>query len=305
MIFRKLNGNAQTLINLRKYNLPSYVFYAAEEYQDYDDPENANGSEEWSQLDAWQSQIETDFDYIYDTLQNVANSKRSMPKTSTPYPQARPPSFGLTSEMTERRLQMTTTPLKAKVKKSVAFDDNEEVQLIEKIEMADNAALGIANGAISNEDAFEEEIEEEEEYSYGGLLRPGSHKPSGYAKSFDHYLNTQDLDKNVQRLKSPSGDDRIRVKKFPKRRSRSPGESKSPSRPTKLKNFEDGDSDYAHAQLPPSYSVPESGNKFGSSSDTGNARRAKCRQLANWGTVKRNKIKLKLKLLMRISATLN
>lgn len=281
------------MIHLRKYNLLSYILYAAEDYQDYDDRKNANGSEEWSQLDAWQSQIETDFDYIYDTLQNVSNSKRSMPKTSTPYPQARPSSFGLTSEMTERRLQMTTTPLKAKVKKSVAFDDNEEVQLIEKIEVAHNAALGIANGAISNEDAFEEEIEEEE-YSYGGLLRPGAHKQSGYAKSFDHYLNTQDLDKNVQRLKSPSGDDRIRVKKYLRRRSRSPGESKSPSRPTRLKNSEDGDSDYAYAQLPPSYCVPESGNKFGSSSDTGNARRAKCSLLANWGTVQRNKTKIKI-----------
>ena len=64
-----------------------------------------------------------------------------------------------------------------------------------------------------------DEIIEEEEYSYAGLLRPGAHKPPGSAKSFDHYLNTQDLASSVKKLRTPSGaNDRIRVRRHRRRR---------------------------------------------------------------------------------------
>lgn len=105
-----------------------------------------------------------------------------------------------------------STPFPRRSKKSVAFDDEDEVQVIE-VDEVDEPTL--TNGDLDDE--VEEELEEEE-YSYAGLLRPGSHKPTGTARSFEHYLNTQDLNKSVQRLKSP--EDKLRVRRH-RRRSRS------------------------------------------------------------------------------------
>ena len=118
-----------------------------------------------------------------------------------------------------------------RVKKSVAFDDRDVIQLIDDDE---------------DEDEYVDELigdEVEEEYSYGGLLRPVSHKAVGTAKSFEHYLNTQDLTKNVQRLKSPSGDDRVRVRRHRKQRSRSPIEHIVPA---VFIDSDERDSDYAN-----------------------------------------------------------
>lgn len=238
------------------------------ELEDYDALEAGesfiSGADEWNQLDEWQSQIETDFDYIYDTLQNV---KVPGPSASTPYPlpMQRSSSLNVASTVSGNILPKTSIPLKSKTKKSVAFDDTDEVQLIEEFEDDNDNSFKTFNG--TNKGTFEEEEIEEEEYSYGGLLRPGSHKPAGYAKSFEHYLNTQDLDKNVQRLKTLSGDDRVRVRKHRKRRSRSPGGSKSPLRNTPLPDPLDSDYD----RLPPSYFAAQSiSNKSGSGSEPGN-----------------------------------
>lgn len=218
-----------------------------------------NGADEWNQLDEWQSQIETDFDYIYSTLQSA---KQPGPSASTPYPMPaqRSSSLNVSSSILGNGFSKANTSLKSKAKKSVAFDNSNEVQLIEEIEVEDEIdnSLSTSNG---NKAVFEDE-EVEDEYSYGGLLRPGSHRPAGYAKSFEHYLNTQDLDKNAQSLKSFSGNDRVRIRKHRKRRSRSPGGSKSPQYSI------DRDSDYD--QLPPFYYSAQSiGNKTGSSSDSG------------------------------------
>ncbi len=234
-----------------------------EDYGDLETGENyVNGADEWNQLDEWQSQIETDFDYIYSTLQNV---KAPGPSASTPYPlpTQRSSCLNVFSSVSRNVSPRTSTQLKSKTKKTVAFDDADEVQVIEEIEEVDDDI----DNSFSISNATNKGIFEEAEYSYGGLLRPGSHKPEGYAKSFEHYLNTQDLDKNVQRLKSLSGDDRVRVRKHRKRRSRSPGGSKSPLRNTPLPNSVDSDYD----RLPPSYySVRSSSNKTGYGGDSGN-----------------------------------
>lgn len=223
-----------------------------------------NGADEWNQLDEWQSQIETDFDYIYSTLKSV---KQPGPSASTPYPMTTQRSSSLNVSSSILGNGHPNTSLKSKIKKSVAFDNSDEVQLIEEVKVDDEIDNNFSTTSNSNKAVFEDEEVEDEEYSYGGLLRPGTHRPAGYAKSFDHYLNTQDLHKNVQRLKSLSGDDHVRIRKHRKRRSRSPGGSKSPQR-TALCDSVDRDSDYD--RLPPFYySAQSNGNKAGSSSDSG------------------------------------
>lgn len=200
----------------------------------------ADESTEWADLDEWQSQIESDFDYIYDTLRSVkkdgsvlSRSYSSTPKPSTPYPSA------------VLRSSSVDDPFRA-AKKSVVFGGREEIQLIDD-EEEEVGEVG-------------EEIVEEEEYNYGGLLRPVSHKAFGTAKSFEHYLNTQDLSKNVQRLKSPSGDDHVRVRRHRKRRSRSPNVI-----PTVVV---ESDSDYGLTPGSPSRVMLYSGNKSSPGSNT-------------------------------------
>lgn len=207
---------------------------------------SVNHNNEWNQLDEWQSQIENDFDYIYNTLQSVSTTSKRGPKSSTPFPRER--SSSLTSALASRNpLEQTLV----KPKKSVAFDDEEVVQVIEDVDEIDDGSYdGFANG-----NGPEEEIEEEE-YSYAGLLRPGSHRPAGMAKSFEHFLNTQDLKKNVQRLKSPSGaDDRIRVRRHRKRRSHSPNDIIE-NRSLIQHQLNKDDSDYSYDQPLPSYCPP-------------------------------------------------
>ncbi|KAJ6222018.1 hypothetical protein RDWZM_000563 [Blomia tropicalis] len=236
---------------LRKDDLYSEEFGDMENFVDQIETngygqKSVNHNNEWNQLDEWQSQIENDFDYIYNTLQSVSTTSKRGPKSSTPFPRER--SSSLTSALASRNpLEQTLV----KPKKSVAFDDEEVVQVIEDVDEIDDGSYdGFANG-----NGPEEEIEEEE-YSYAGLLRPGSHRPAGMAKSFEHFLNTQDLKKNVQRLKSPSGaDDRIRVRRHRKRRSHSPNDIIG-NRSSIQNQLNKDDSDYSYDQPLPSYCPP-------------------------------------------------
>ena len=108
-----------------------------------------------------------------------------------------------------------------KKSKSVAFEAVDEVQLIEPDPESDE---------FYDDDDEDEDItmfddnDQEAEYSYGGLLRPGSHRPDDKAHSFEHFLNTQpDLIDKVSRLKSddPSNSVRMMKSKTSTRKSRS------------------------------------------------------------------------------------
>nr|XP_027198158.1 ras guanine nucleotide exchange factor R-like isoform X4 [Dermatophagoides pteronyssinus] len=156
------------------------------------DNDGDNGDDDWQNLDEWQTQITNDFDYIYDTLRSVSNNR---PLSST------------------KKLD--------KKSKSVAFEAVDEVQLIEPDPESDE---------FYDDDDEDEDItmfddnDQEAEYSYGGLLRPGSHRPDDKAHSFEHFLNTQpDLIDKVSRLKSddPSNSVRMMNKSKTSRKSRS------------------------------------------------------------------------------------
>lgn len=164
---------------------------------------------EWNQLDEWQNQIENDFDFIYDTLKKVNNK----PKTTN------------------------NASGGQKVKKSVAFHDSppQVTTVIDEDESDDidgndrrrlRVSNGWANSFEDDEDEIGDDVVEEEEYSYGGLMRPVSHKPEGTPRSFEHYLNTMDLKQNVRKMiKSPTAQDRVRVRRHRRKRSTSPHHS--------------------------------------------------------------------------------
>lgn len=146
-------------------------------------------SDEWNKLDEWQSQIKSDFDYIYDTLRSV---------TLNPQPS----------------LKSTLNHQVKPKKKSVAFEAVEEIQLIDDDGYDDYDEEDELDGCGNYQNDLEED-----EYAYGGLLRPGAHKPTNTARSFEHFLNTQpDLIEKVSRMKNP--DDHLRVKR--RNRSKSP-----------------------------------------------------------------------------------
>lgn len=146
-------------------------------------------SDEWNNLDEWQSQIKSDFDFIYDTLKSVTiNNQPSLKSTSKH--QVKPK------------------------KKSVAFEAVEEIQLIDD----DGYDEYDEEDELDGYNNYQDDLEEDE-YAYGGLLRPGAHKPSNTARSFEHFLNTQpDLIEKVSRMKNP--DDHLRVVR--RNRSKSP-----------------------------------------------------------------------------------
>ncbi|XP_075675825.1 uncharacterized protein LOC113792394 isoform X3 [Dermatophagoides pteronyssinus] len=160
-----------------------------------------NDGDDWQNLDEWQTQITNDFDYIYDTLRSVSNN---------------------TNQQTSR--PSTTTTAASKKSKSVAFEAVDEVQLIEPDPESDE----FYDDDDEDEDItmFDDNDQDGEtaEYSYGGLLRPGSHRPDDKAHSFEHFLNTQpDLIDKVSRLKSddPSNSVRMMNKSKTSRKSRS------------------------------------------------------------------------------------
>ncbi|OTF69167.1 hypothetical protein BLA29_003585 [Euroglyphus maynei] len=148
-------------------------------------------SEDWDNLDEWQAQITNDFDYIYDTLRSVSTTNAA--------------------------------PKKSNKHKSVAFEAVDEVQLIDADE-SDEFYEEEEEELIMDGDDDEEELERKAEYSYGGLLRPGSHRPSDKAHSFEHFLNTQpDLIDKVSRMEEdPQGRPCVIKTKSSTRKSRSP-----------------------------------------------------------------------------------
>ncbi|XP_046908273.2 uncharacterized protein LOC124489911 isoform X3 [Dermatophagoides farinae] len=151
------------------------------------------GGEDWDNLDEWQTQITNDFDYIYETLRSVSTNAAPSKKSNTS---------------------------NQKKQKSVAFEAVDEVQLIDADESDEFYEEDITMDD-DDDDECRAVAEEEAEYAYGGLLRPGSHRPSDKAHSFEHFLNTQpDLINKVARMKDPQ--DRICVIKSKTRKTRSP-----------------------------------------------------------------------------------
>ncbi|UXI19766.1 uncharacterized protein NH340_JMT05709 [Sarcoptes scabiei] len=169
-------------------------------------PSKSNRSDDFLDpynLDEWQSRINEEFDCIYDALKS--NQQLRSPTTKT------------------------QKPISPK-KKSVVFDAVEEVQLIEADDDFDEEDDYDVDDDVNMMNHYAGEYDEiEDEYAYGGLLRPGSHRPANTAHSFDHFLNTQpNLEKKVAHLKNPNQRVRITTRRH---RSKSPNKSNAGATP--------------------------------------------------------------------------
>lgn len=180
---------------------------------------------EWNKLDEWQNQIENDFDFIYETLQKVDTGRAKAAAAATNGGRLRigqgyAPAPPRSSSLGSSTRASSFTP---RLKKSVAFDDQPKTTVIDEYDYGDEVdhSRRSVSGTYTNgfgTPAPADEVVEEEEYLYGGLLRPVSHRPPGTAKSFEHFLNTVNLDQSVRQvIKSPTADEHVRVRRHRRR----------------------------------------------------------------------------------------